>query len=160
MFKVISLINSFDNIAFSGSRFGSVKCASLLSGLSNFNGTIRVGCAKGVDSLVQHSFENAIIFKAKSHSKKELVIRSTNLVKSNGIAGGLLIAFPCGAKPNKVSPSHTFYGGGSGTWGSIALAIGFGYPVIFFTATCPWQFCSNLSTGWFYFNSIQLALSV
>jgi len=44
--------------------------------------------------------------------------------------GGLLVAFPLGACPSGVAVSSSFRGCGSGTWGSVALALGLGGSVL------------------------------
>jgi hypothetical protein len=42
----------------------------------------------------------------------------------------LLVAFPQGSAPVQLSPSVSFRGFGSGTWGSVALALGLGMAVL------------------------------
>jgi len=44
-------------------------------------------------------------------------------------SSGLLVASPSASCPTSVEPSLSFHGFGSGTWGSIALAVGMGAPV-------------------------------
>jgi len=142
--RITSLISSFPAIGFSGSRNLHSQASSsastflpYLAGLSTgkvaYSGIVGVGCAKGVDSLVQSYFPHAKVFKVQPPiNRKAFALRSTRLVNWVTASSGLLIAFPSTICPTGVAPSLSFQGYGSGTWGSIALTVGFGAPVLVF----------------------------
>lgn len=127
-------------MAFSGSRVvgssASLSCGSFLPVLGGFSGAVAVGCASGVDSLVRSAFPSASVFSVSSFlvggrvCRASFARRSSALVSWCASSGGLLVAFPLGACPPSVAPSASFSGGGSGSWGSVALAVGLGCSVL------------------------------
>lgn len=135
-----SFVGSFPSVAFSGSRVvGSsawVSCRSFLPVLGGFSGSVAVGCASGVDALVRSAFASACVFSVSSFlvggrvARASFARRSAALVGSCASSGGLLVAFPLGACPVGVRPSASFSGCGSGSWGSVALAVGLGCSVL------------------------------
>ncbi|MFK5855110.1 MAG: hypothetical protein QM503_03190 [Bacteroidota bacterium] len=135
--SITSLILNFPVVGFSGSRNPTYQAGSSVSFflpyLSCYSGTIGVGCANGVDDIVRSYFPQSRVFKVQPPiNRKAFALRSTRLVKWVHSSKGLLVAFPFSASPKSVVPSTTFHGYGSGTWGSIALAIGIGSPVLVF----------------------------
>jgi len=97
--------------------------------LGGFRGSVGVGCASGVDSLVRSAFPSASVFSVSSFlvggrvCRSSFALRSSALVSWCASSGGLLVAFPLGACPVGVSVSSSFRGCGSGSWGSVALAL-------------------------------------
>ena len=140
MVSLSSFVCSFGSVAFSGSRHlgssASVSCRAFLPVLASFSGSVSVGCASGVDSLVRSAFPSASVFSVSSFlvggrvARASFAKRSAALVASCASARGLLVAFPLGACPSSVRVSSTFGGGGSGSWGSVALAVGLGCSVL------------------------------
>ena len=140
MVSLSSFVCSFPSVAFSGSRVlgssASVSCRAFLPVLGGFSGSVSVGCASGVDSLVRGSFPSASVFSVSSFlvggrvARASFALRSSALVHSCASSGGLLVAFPLGACPSAVRGSSTFGGCGSGSWGSVALAVGLGCSVL------------------------------
>lgn len=140
MVSVSSFVCSFPCVAFSGSRVGSssasVSCRSFLPVLGGFSGSVGVGCALGVDSLVRSAFPSASVFSVSSFlvggrvARSSFALRSSALVSWCASRGGLLVAFPLGACPVGVAVSSSFRGCGSGSWGSVALAVGLGCSVL------------------------------
>lgn len=140
MVSLASFVGSFPSVAFSGSRVGgssaSLSCRAFLPVLSSFSGSVGVGCAWGVDSLVRSAFPLASVFSVSSFlvggrvCRASFARRSSALVSWCTSSGGLLVAFPLGACPSSVAPSASFSGGGSGSWGSVALAVGLGCSVL------------------------------
>lgn len=140
MVSLSSFVCSFPSVAFSGSRVlgssASVSCRAFLPVLGGFSGSVAVGCASGVDSLVRSAFPSASVFRVGSFavggrvSRSSFALRSSALVQSCASSGGLLVAFPLGACPVGVSVSSSFRGCGSGSWGSVALALGLGCSVL------------------------------
>jgi hypothetical protein len=152
MVSLASFVCSFPCVAFSGSRVGSssasVSCRSFLPVLGGFRGSVGVGCASGVDSLVRSAFPLASVFSVSSFlvggrvCRSSFALRSSALVSWCASSGGLLVAFPLGACPVGVSVSSSFRGCGSGSWGSVALALGLGVPVL---VVAP----AGVSSAWF-----------
>ena len=134
---ISSLICSFPVIGFSGSRNpysqASNAISKILPKLAGYSGVVGVGCAKGVDQLVRSYFPQSRVFKVQPPiNRKAFALRSTRLVSWVVASSGLLIAFPSTSCPSGVTPAIVFHGHGSGTWGSVALAIGMGASVLVF----------------------------
>lgn len=142
-----SLVSSFPVVGFSGSRKSGARPALAAAGFlrslrgSSFSGKVAVGCAAGVDSVVRGAGFPAArlsVFRVASFAGSRPVgawafaARSAALVRSVAAARGVLVAFPLGACPTGVAPSSSFRGCGSGSWGSVALALGLGCPVLVF----------------------------
>lgn len=136
-----SLVSSFPVVGFSGSRrapsFSEVSAAGFCFQLSrsSFEGRVLVGCASGVDAVVRRSFPSASVFSVSAADAASLggaafAARSARLVQAVAESRGVLVAFPRGACPAGVAPSRSFRGCGSGSWGSVALAVGFGCPAL------------------------------
>lgn len=130
-----SFLASFPRVAVSGSRVpgspGALSCAALLPHLSGFPGLVGVGCARGADSLVRSAFPSAVVFSVVPPvSRSSFALRSARLVRWVSSGFGLLVAFPSAPCPAGVVPSGSFAGFGSGTWGSVAFALGLGCPVL------------------------------
>lgn len=140
MVSVSSFVCSFPSVAFSGSRVlgssASVSCRAFLPVLAGFSGSVAVGCASGVDSLVRSAFPSASVFSVSSFAvggrvaRASFALRSSALVSWCASRSGLLVAFPLGACPSGVAVSASFRGCGSGSWGSVALALGLGASVL------------------------------
>ena len=140
MVSLSSFVCSFPSVAFSGSRVvgssASLSCSSFLPVLGGFSGSVGVGCASGVDFLVRSAFPSASVFSVSSFlvggrvARSSFALRSSALVSWCSSRGGLLVAFPLGACPVGVSVSSSFRGCGSGSWGSVALAVGLGCSVL------------------------------
>ena len=140
MVSLASFVRSFPCVAFSGSRSlaspASVSCRSFLPVVAGFSASVGVGCASGVDSLVRSAFPLASVFSVSSFlvggrvCRASFARRSSALVSWCASSGGLLVAFPLGACPPSVAPSTSFSGCGSGSWGSVALAVGLGCSVL------------------------------
>ena len=146
MVSLSSFVCSFPSVAFSGSRVGSssasVSCRAFLPVLGGFSGSVGVGCASGVDSFVRSAFPSACVFSVSSFlvgghvCRSSFALRSSALVSWCASSGGLLVAFPLGACPSSVRVSSSFGGFGSGSWGSVALAVGFFLLVLVFLLLC------------------------
>ena len=140
MVSLASFVCSFPSVAFSGSRVvgssASVSCRAFLPVLAGFSASVGVGCASGVDSLVRSAFPSASVFSVQQFAvggrvcRASFARRSSALVSWCASSGGLLVAFPLGACPSAVAPSASFSGCGSGSWGSVALAVGLGCSVL------------------------------
>jgi hypothetical protein len=96
------------------------------------NGTHwHIGDADGVDKTARNWVTGEQIhYNSEGREAWQLAVRSTKLVKALAENNGTLIAFankPCpeGLKPSKCWKCAS----GSGTWGTVALAVGLGVPV-------------------------------
>jgi hypothetical protein len=149
MVSFAAFVCSFPCVAFSGCRLSgssaAASCRAFLPLVSGFGGSVGVGCAWGVDSLVRSAFPSASVFRVGSFlvggrvARASFALRSSALVRWCAARGGLLVAFPLGACPSGVAVSSSFRGCGSGSWGSVALALGLGCSVLVVlpAAVCP-----------------------
>lgn len=120
--------------SFAGS-VGSVVASVAASGLG-----VAVGCASGADALVRSAAPGARVFRAAAFGcgRAALVRRSVALVRAVSVSGrgARFFGFVVGPCPRSVSPSALssacFCGGGSGSWASLAFAVGLGLPVVVF----------------------------
>ena len=140
MVSLVSFVGSFSCVAFSGSRVvgssASVSCRAFLSAVPSLSASVGVGCASGVDQCVRSCFPSAVVFSVSSFlvggrvCRSSFALRSSALVSWCASGGGLLVAFPLGACPVGVRVSSSFGGCGSGSWGSVSLAVGLGCSVL------------------------------
>ncbi len=140
MVSLASFVGSFSSVAFSGSRrpgsSAAVSASAFLPVVSGFSGSLAVGCASGVDSLVRSAFPSCSVFRVSSFAVGGRVCRASFARRSSAMVSwcasrsGLLVAFPLGACPSGMRVSSSFSGCGSGSWGSVALALGLGCSVL------------------------------
>jgi hypothetical protein len=129
-------------VGFSGSRSPSGAAAAALSALLPLvpaGVRVSVGCARGVDSAVSSWFGSSVsllVFSVASGrfgvGRSAFARRSSRCVLSVAAGSrGLLVALPSApVPPAGVRPSRSFRGGGSGSWGSVAFALGRGRRVL------------------------------
>lgn len=132
MKSVKEFIQNHPYVGVSGTRYPALVpevCDQVRRDLESAAVPLLVGDARGVD-LVFASVPGAQVFKASGRYPSALVQRSTKLVKAIAAAGGCLLAFPAAGCPAQVRPSRRFEGYGSGSWGTIALAIFYRVPVL------------------------------
>jgi hypothetical protein len=117
-------------VGFSGSR--SVVPEFLASLFPLVSGEVFVGCAAGVDAVVRGAFPAARVFRVSGSGRWAFVARSVSFVRSLSAAGGVLFSFPSGACPAGVVPASRWVSGSSpsGSWSSLALALGLGVPCL------------------------------
>lgn len=143
--------------AFTGSRhrcFSSSVAWAVARGLrvSHPGAAVSVGCALGVDSAVWAAFSGfggLSVFRAAGRSRGALAARSVLCLRSAlPVFGGCCVAFPGGRCPAGVVASLRFAGWGSGTWGSVGLALGLGLRVVLFVPAPfhPAVFAGGLSS--------------
>ena len=134
------------SVGFSGSRSPSPAASAALSSLLPLvpSGVrLSVGCARGVDSAVSSWFgasPSLLVFSVASgrfgSGRSAFARRSSRCLLSVAAGSrGLLVvvpagACPAGACPAGVVPSRSFSGRGSGSWGSLAFALGRGRRVL------------------------------
>lgn len=163
-------------VGFCGSRSLSPSFSSAVSRCVSSVGRagrgVAVGCASGADSFALSAARRAGLpvsfFAASSfgRGRSSFARRSSALVSAvaaSGVGCGL-VAFvsagcPSALLPSPV-PSRCFAGFGSGSWASVAFAVGLGVPVVVFpcgSVSLPsfwsgsWVACSGSFVGGFRF---------
>lgn len=154
-------------IGFSGSRnpqAQEIKALKYIVQKVPKKAQICVGCANGIDNLVVSHFPHATVFKAANYEtniKAALALRSTACVKAiPSSSEGLLIAIPSGSCPHEVKPSRSFSGHGSGTWGTIAIAIGLEKRVCVFSPNPPQWVGQQIEENWWYHEPILQPIQI
>ena len=164
-------------VGFSGSRSVVPEAAvSLAVSLLPSGVPVSVGCASGVDkfvrSLLSSSGVRFLSFSVSSGAfgvgRGAFAARSIACIRSVS-SEGLWVSFPSTPCPSGLfpssAPSRCFCGLGSGSWASLAFAVGSGIPSLVFLGSLPcpagWElFPVSGSPGWFGFwpSSSQLSL--
>jgi hypothetical protein len=166
---VFDIIQSHTQIGFSGSRHGIDPDAGELAAAAVPAGAeVVVGCAAGVDAFFRSRFPAARVLRVDSSlGRAGFARRSIACVEA--ISRGLWVSFPSGACPSGLFPSAfsrwCFSGCGSGSWASLAYAIGRGGSALVYLGTVPAPGGWGLvrvpdSMGWWRFQSPQVQLSL
>jgi len=150
-------------VGFSGSR-SAVLPVGLWSAVASAVpsvSVVAVGCARGLDASVRSSFPSALVFLASAfgRGRGSFAARSVSLVRFvSASASPLWVSFPAsvcpvGLCPSSV-PSRCFSGLGSGSWASLAFAVGLGCPCLVWlpasvVVPASWGF-SSLGGGWWF----------
>ena len=130
---------------------GSASAVQLSIHFLPAQATISVGCASGVDSLVRFLVpaSHLTIFQASAfgYGRGSFARRSIACVQHVASLSGLWLSFPSQACPVGLVPSSNsrrcFCGFGSGSWASLAFAVGLGVPCL--VEVTFW--CSTSSLG-------------
>jgi len=155
-------------VGFSGSR-SVVPPAPLVSRVVGLVAVGRavVGCASGVDAAFRRLFPSPrLSVLSVSSFGGSLPARSAAVVARCVVPGGVWLSFPSGPCPPAVVPSASsaacFCGGGSGSWASLALAVGRGVSCFCWlppgVAAPSWL--SPVGGGWWVPAAAQLSLAV
>lgn len=162
--SVAAIVAGSACVGFSGSRSPSAASLAALGWLCSLvapGAVMVVGCARGIDYAARQHFPTAQVFQASAYGtgRGAFAARSMACVRAVAAAGGLWVAFPAAPCPTGLMPSkqssRCFCGTGSGTWASLAFAVGLGLPcLVFLTPGIPaptdWGL-QSLSGGWFHF---------
>ena len=147
------IFKNYSTIGFSGARSpaGVLPPSALSSAAAAVPSGARVvvGCQRGVDAFFRQCFPKAEVFAVASgkwgSGKGAYAARSIACVNAVAIAGGLWVSFPASECPPGLLPSpkssKCFSGGGSGTWASLAYALGCGVACLVYS---PF----GVPTGW------------
>lgn len=154
---VYSLLVRASAVAFSGSRAPApANVAAACAAVAVAAGPILVGDQRGIDAVVRTARADAQIFHAASWAPGHLAARSIAVVRACAALGGAWAAFPAAACPAGLRPSSNaaacFAGYGSGTWASLAFAIGLGMPAVVYLpagVAVPWSALVAAGDGWF-----------
>ena len=138
----VGSVSRFSVVGFSGSRALRGVCVPVLRGACGAVGSgsvVAVGCAGGVDGFVRSFFgSRAVVFRVGSFGsgRGAFARRSVAVVEWVASRGGCWVSFPVGACPVGLVPSSSsrscFAGFRSGSWSSLAFAVGLGVPCFVF----------------------------
>ena len=133
--SLAAVLYPFRFFTFSGSRSCPVALGSAVAvaSLLPLGSSVLAGCTQGVEqlALVSAQARGLSVFKLGLWFQGcgAFAARSTYVVSTSVYHGALFCSFPSGACPSSVHPSavasHCF-GGGSGSWASLAFAVGCG----------------------------------
>lgn len=160
---VSDLIGSASTVAFSGGRqFPRGVSAQLPAAIAScvpHSSRVVVGCARGVDEVFRGLFPQANVFYASDFGagRSSFARRSVAVVGQLG-EGDIFISLPnkeCPILMPSASSSRCFSGSGSGSWATLAYAIGRDVPAAVYLGgrlRCPagWSLRS-VGGGWFLF---------
>ena len=159
---VASAVASSPVLGFSGSRSVVPPVLGVVLKLAaGGSSPVFVGCAPGCDRAVVEFFPPARVrvFSVVGASRGAFAARSSAFVSQLAAAGGVLFSFPSGPCPAGLLPSSVasrcFCGAGSGSWASLAFAVGLGVPSFVWlpagvVVPAAWGF-SSLGGGWWSF---------
>ena len=126
-------------VGFSGSRSAGPACLAVVAQLAPFvSGAVVTGCAAGIDAAARRHFPLALVVSASQFGvgRGSFAARSVAVVRQVAAAGGLWVSLPGQACPHGLLPSPSqsacFSGRGSGSWASLAFAVGLGVPALVF----------------------------
>jgi hypothetical protein len=165
--EVLSFTGSFPVVGVSGSRSLSgsslvvaqwlaYQLAGSVAGECRL-GEVFVGCAEGADRVFRSALPCRVFQADQALGRGGFASRSAAVVAAVAAAGGCWVSFPGSACPVGLLPSASqsgaFCGSGSGSWASLALAIGRGVPSLLWlpdgvAAPIGWGL-EALGRGWF-----------
>lgn len=140
-----------DSVGFCGSRFLSgpdfTRVRSIARSVAASKVPVLAGCASGADLAArQGAGRSCRMFSVRSGrygaGRGAHVRRSVDFVRTLAREGApILVGFPDRPCPSGLTPSGSprkcFAGFGSGTWASLALAVGLDVPVVVFGPFLP-----------------------
>lgn len=171
---IVSTVALSRFVGFSGSRsLSASQWRAVELAVSGLCGQpVSVGCAAGVDELVRRLVPSASVFRASDcgfRGRGAFAARSVACVRSVAVSGGLWVSFPSlvsdyppGLVPSSSS-SRCFSGSGSGSWASLAFAVGCGVRCLVFlpSVSAPaWLSPVVGCPGWFEFQPVSFQLSL
>ena len=162
--SLVSALSSASLVGFSGSRSSVPAVAGSVAALVSC--PVVVGCAAGVDSFFRSSFPAARVFSVDFGGRGAFAARSVAFVRAVATGGGVLVSFPSAHCPSGLLPSasssRAFCGSGSGSWASLAFAVGSGVPCFVFApfgVPSGWGFV-HCGSGWFGFSPAAVQVSL
>jgi hypothetical protein len=166
---VFDIIASHKLVGFSGSRHSiDPQAGELAAAAVSPAAEVVVGCAAGVDAFFRSRFPAARVLRVDPVlGRAGFARRSIACVEA--VSGGLWVSFPGGVCPSGLLPSASsgrcFSGSGSGSWASLAYAVGRGGAALVYLGTVPAPGAWGLvrvpdALGWWRFQSSQMQLSL
>lgn len=142
--SLCSIFSRFSTFAFSGSRSCVPSGCATAAAFVPPQSVVLVGCQRGVDAYFRSAFPHSSVFSAASFGsgRSSFARRSIALVRSAHATGALFVSFPSAPCPPGLVPSakssECFCGLGSGSWATLALALGCGVPCLVFVGCESW----------------------
>lgn len=169
-----AIFSQFSCFGFSGSRSQPPTACAIASQFVPSDAAVFVGCAQGVDAFFRAAFPQAVVFSVASGDfgptqRGAFAARSVACVRAVASQGGLWVSFPAAACPAGLLPSASsgrcFCGSGSGSWASLAFAVGSGAACLVFLGALPCPLGWQLSpvpgaAGWFSFSPMSAQTSL
>ena len=131
--EVVAAVSSAPVVGFSGSRslVPPVALVAAVAGLVPATAVVAVGCAGGVDEAFRSVFgARASVFRASTFGSGTGAFAARSVACVRSCVGGVWLSFPAGPCPAGLVPSASssacFRGFGSGSWASLAFAVGLG----------------------------------
>ena len=117
---------------------------------------IVTGCAKGADAIARESRNGATVHDVADYKQPDipyvaaLAKRSIGCINDVKANAGIWCAFPNTPCPPKVRPKPSWCsGGGSGTWASLAYAVGHGLPCLVWAGNTEMpEWLHEVGWGW------------
>lgn len=143
--QLTEIFKNYSVVGFSGARTpAGLLPPSVLSSAAAAvpsGSRVVVGCQRGVDAFFRQCFPKAEVFAVASDrwgkGKGAYAARSIACVQAVASDGGLWVSFPAQKCPPGLLPSpkshKCFSGAGSGTWASLAYALGCGVSCLVFS---------------------------
>jgi len=171
---VTDLLSTASVVGFSGSRTptaSSLRAVRWALGQLSPSSTVVAGCARGVDATVRAGLpaSRLRIFEAASFGQGRGAFAARSIACVRAVAAAdtaLWVAFPSGPCPGGLlpssSPSACFSGFGSGTWASLAFAIGSGLRCLLFlppmmSAPAGWLLVNVVGTrSWWQYSPMSI----
>jgi hypothetical protein len=163
---VADIIKAYTVIGFSGSRHTIDPQAGELAAVAVAAGAaVVVGCSAGVDAFFRSRFPAARVLRVdRSLGRAGFAQRSIACVEAT--SGGLWVSFPQGICPPRLMPSASasrcFSGSGSGSWASLAYAIGRGGAALVYLGSVPapagWGLVAEGGGWWRFLPVVQMQL--
>lgn len=162
-FRALEIAEQYNSIAFSGGRKLLTPTKEVAESFAYAVEPIKalVGCASGADLVFRKAFPNAEVFNAnRAEGKKAFALRSIEVIDAAITEQALIVSFPGRACPDGLAPSPNsskcFCGKGSGSWATLAYAIGKGMDcLVYLDELMPvpdWGFI-QLGNGWYNYQS-------
>ncbi len=174
--SLVSLFSRFSSFVFCGSRSAPVSLLSFAGGLPRLlpaGSSVACGCSPGVAGAVRGFFGlsgrgffrssspvvsasrsslSLSVFVSSSSARASFVARSCRLVSFARSSSSLWLSFPSSSCPPGLVPSSSWSSVGSGSWSSLALAVGSGVPALVWLGSVPapsWLSPVPGLAGWF-----------
>jgi hypothetical protein len=156
-------LDEFSVVGFSGSRSVVPSVFPAVVSAVPAGASVFVGDAGGVDAAARTAFPAARVFRVSGAGRWAFAARSTAFVRALASAGGCLLSFSARSCPSGVRPcSYWRSAAGSGSWGSLALAVGLEVPCfVFLPPSVPSpEWLRPLGGGWFVSCTAPVQLSL
>jgi hypothetical protein len=144
-------ISDYQVIGFSGSRL--VVPSALYQLLDKITDQqIIVGDCRGVDQAVRDYLKHCQVICTTFKGKGATAERSIRFVKEIASNRGCLVSFPSSDVPKALTPTEksnkAFCGTGSGTWATLAYAVGLNLPCFVYLQNYSCNWLDRINPEW------------